>query len=135
MPNKLRALKQNQLPVRKIAIVGGFLILIVSNVITTWMSVHALNLANASSAAEVLGQQDTSKLSTEDKVKSILNVPDSEKPTVATIVDLAEVQKQNPTFYADAKVGDTVLIYSTKAVIYRPDSGKIINIAPVTKAK
>jgi len=67
-----------------------------------------------------------------DKVKKIILVPD-ENPTIATIANLEEVQKQNATFYADAKEGDTVIIFSTKALIYRESEDKIINVAPVTK--
>ena len=67
-----------------------------------------------------------------DKVKKIILVPD-ESPTIATIANLVEVQKQNATFYADAKEGDTVIIFSTKALIYRESEDKIINVAPVTK--
>lgn len=67
-----------------------------------------------------------------DKVKKIILVPD-ENPTIATIANLDEVKKQNATFYADAKEGDTVIIFSTKALIYRESEDKIINVAPVTK--
>lgn len=66
------------------------------------------------------------------KIKKIILVPD-ENPTIATIANLEEVQKQNATFYADAKEGDTVIIFSTKALIYRESEDKIINVAPVTK--
>lgn len=66
------------------------------------------------------------------KIKKTILVPD-ESPTIATIANLTEVQKQNATFYADAKEGDTVIIFSTKALIYRESEDKIINVAPVTK--
>lgn len=67
-----------------------------------------------------------------EKVKKVILVPD-ENPTIATIANLDEVKKQNATFYADAKEGDTVIIFSTKALIYRESEDKIINVAPVTK--
>ncbi|MFS8130571.1 MAG: hypothetical protein ACMG57_01190 [Candidatus Dojkabacteria bacterium] len=67
-----------------------------------------------------------------DKVKKVILVPD-ENPTIATIANLDEVKKQNAAFYSDAKEGDTVIIFSTKALIYRESEGKIINVAPVTK--
>ncbi len=115
---------------------GGFLILLTTNVITMWVAVHALDLASANLVPQVLGQTTTDKqLSPKEKVRQLLEVPDAEEPTEATIVDLPAVQKQNPSFYAEAKSGDTVLIYSTKAVIFRSETGKIVNIAPVTKAK
>ncbi|MEP7103699.1 MAG: hypothetical protein ABI721_03255 [Candidatus Dojkabacteria bacterium] len=77
--------------------------------------------------------QDTAKYNAlTDKIKKIILVP-NESPTIATIANLEEVKSQNATFYADAQEGDTVIIFSTKALIYRESEDKIINVAPVTK--
>lgn len=61
----------------------------------------------------------------------LILVTEDEEPTVATILNVEALQKQNPTFYANAKEGDLLIIYSEKAIIFRRDEKKIINVAPV----
>jgi hypothetical protein len=65
-----------------------------------------------------------------DRVSQIILVPEGD-PTVANIVDVDALRKQNPDFYKDAQNGDRLLLYSTKAIIYREAESKIINVAPV----
>lgn len=127
-------IKTKHLPPQKTLLVGALMVMAAANVISMWASVHSLQVANSLTSSQVLAEQTVNANATiKDKVSAILDVP-AEEPTIATIANLQEVQKENPTFYADAKAGDTVLIYSTKAVIYRGSANKIINIAPVTKA-
>lgn len=69
-----------------------------------------------------------------NKVSQIILLPTDEVPTVATVNDLALLKGQ--AFFANAKKGDRVLIYSKakKAILYDPDSNKIIEVAPVSLA-
>jgi hypothetical protein len=64
------------------------------------------------------------------KVGELIQLPD-EQPTIATVTDLAPLKDQ--PFFASAQVGDKVLIFSQakKAVLYRPSTNKVIEIAPV----
>jgi hypothetical protein len=64
-------------------------------------------------------------------VSKILDVPDGETPTVATISDVDKLKGQ--PFFAKAKKGDKVLIYSNarKAILYDPVAHKIIEVAPL----
>ena len=66
-----------------------------------------------------------------EKVGKIMLLPENELPTVATVSDPAALEGQ--AFFAQAQVGDKVLIYTGRriAILYRPSIGKIINIAPV----
>jgi hypothetical protein len=66
------------------------------------------------------------------KVKELAEVPEDEEPTVATVTDIDKIGDQ--PFFTGAKNGDKVLIYTEakKAILYRPESGKIIEVAPVT---
>lgn len=66
-----------------------------------------------------------------DKLALLMVLPTDEKPTVATVVDVDALRKENPTFYKDAKNGDRLIIYSTKAILFRAEDNKIINVAPV----
>jgi LytR cell envelope-related transcriptional attenuator len=65
------------------------------------------------------------------QVGSLMVLPQNEQPTVATVTDLDKLQGQ--PFFANAQVGDKVLIYSQagKAILYRPGENKIIELAPL----
>lgn len=61
----------------------------------------------------------------------IMKCPPDEKPTVATIIDVEKLKKENLEFYKDAQNGDKFILYKTKAIIFRPEENLIINFAPV----
>ncbi len=58
----------------------------------------------------------------------VIELPD-EKPTIATVNDETKLQAQ--PFFQHAKKGDKVLIFpiSHKALLYRPATDKIIDVA------
>ena len=64
------------------------------------------------------------------KVSKLTILP-AEQPTVATVSDITKLKDQ--VFFNNAKNGDKVLIFknSKKAVIYRPSTNQIIEIAPI----
>lgn len=66
-----------------------------------------------------------------DKIGTLTPLPANETPTVATVTDITKLADQ--PFFANAKNGDKVLIYTQakKAYLYRPSTNKLINIAPV----
>lgn len=65
------------------------------------------------------------------KVGRLMILPEGETPTIATVSDPEALKDQ--AFFADAKKGDKVLIYSNaqKAILYDPEADKIITIAPL----
>lgn len=65
------------------------------------------------------------------EVGKLIELPSDEVPTIATVVDADKVKNQ--AFFASAQNGDKVLLYSKngKAVLYRPSTKKIINVAPI----
>ena len=65
------------------------------------------------------------------ELSQFLILPENEEPTVATVTDL-EALKGQP-FFTNAKKGDKVLIYTKakKAILYDPESKKIIEVAPI----
>lgn len=67
-----------------------------------------------------------------DAVGKLMILPSDEQPTVATVTDLAKLSGQ--PFFAQAQVGDKVLIYQTaaKAILYRPSTNQIIELAPLS---
>jgi len=64
-------------------------------------------------------------------VAKLIILPTGETPTVAVVQDITKLRDQ--TFFAHAKNGDKVLIYTIakKAILYRPSINKIIDVAPV----
>jgi hypothetical protein len=67
-----------------------------------------------------------------DKVGQLIVLPTDEQPTIATVSDLDKLKGQ--PFFAHAELGDKVFIYSgaKKAILYRPSTNKIIELAPLT---
>lgn len=65
------------------------------------------------------------------EVGAYIQLPDNELPTIATVVDVNKVKDQ--AFFAKSENGDKVLIFvkSGKAILYRPSTKKIIEIAPI----
>lgn len=81
------------------------------------------------------GDKPSATEETSDLVERVgrhLVLPQNETPTSATVSDLSKLQGQ--PFFAKAKVGDRVLIYtqSRKAILYDPVADKIVEVAPVT---
>ncbi|TSC60305.1 MAG: hypothetical protein LiPW15_183 [Parcubacteria group bacterium LiPW_15] len=65
------------------------------------------------------------------EVGKLMVLPQGEIPTMATILDPAELVGQ--PFFASAQKGDKVLLYTNarKAILYSPSQNKIVDIAPV----
>lgn len=71
-----------------------------------------------------------------DKVGRLILLPKNEPPSIATINNIALLQKDSP-FYKDAHNGDVLLIYfqAKKAYIYNPTENIIVNTGPVSVEK
>lgn len=64
------------------------------------------------------------------KVREHMNLPDTPEPTVATIVDIEKLKQRN-TFYTPAENGDYLIVTSTRAVLYDPDTDRILDVVPI----
>lgn len=47
---------------------------------------------------------------------------------IETIVKPEELRKLNPVFYQFASVGDNILIYADRAILYNPTADKVIDV-------
>lgn len=74
-------------------------------------------------------QNDVNKLVAQ--VGKLIILPEGEIPTVATVSDPEKLKDQ--AFFAKAKTGDRVLIYTSakKAFLYSPGDNKIVEVAPI----
>lgn len=65
------------------------------------------------------------------KVNKLLELPAKEEPTIATVISKDRLKDQ--AFFAKSDNGDKVLIYTQarKAILYRPSTNKIIEVAPI----
>jgi len=86
----------------------------------------AQNLLNDPTAASQLEVDSITK-----ELAKFMDLPSDEQPTIATVLDREKLQDQ--PFFAKAENGDKVIIYtkSGKAILYRPSSKRIIDLAPI----
>lgn len=91
-----------------------------------YMSLRKENqrLSNPQAAAD----SEANRLKAE--VAQLIELP-NENPTVATVVDVDKLKSQ--PFFASAQNGDRVLLFAQakKAILYRPSSKKIVEVAPI----
>lgn len=106
-------------------------VVIIAAIVTSYLYVQNERtkklLANPQEAAK---EQSKSII---DKVARIIDVP-NEDPQIATVSDSNKLKNQ--PFFAKAENGDKVLIYSNtgRAILYRPSTNKIIEVAPINRA-
>ena len=89
----------------------------------------AINLKNIKNNPEALSQKEMQIILSQ--VGKLIILPEGEVPVIATVTDLSKLEGQQ--FFANAKVGDKVLIYneSKTAILYDPIANKIIDLAPI----
>lgn len=82
-------------------------------------------LSNPTESAKLASEQLVSE------VGQLVVLPTGETPTIATVSDASKLKNQ--AFFAEAENGDKVLIYTQakRAILYRPSTGKVIEIAPI----
>lgn len=65
-----------------------------------------------------------------DRVRQLYDIPTDVEPTVATIVDVTELQKRN-AFYNKAKNGDYLIVTSDRAILFDAQRNVILDVVPV----
>ncbi|KKT92267.1 MAG: hypothetical protein A3E37_01490 [Candidatus Andersenbacteria bacterium RIFCSPHIGHO2_12_FULL_46_9] len=64
------------------------------------------------------------------KVRQHINLPEELQPTVATIIDVDRL-RETSDFYKEAKNGDHLILTETRAILYNPDTDRIVDVVPV----
>lgn len=89
----------------------------------------------AVTAATERAHQQAPITTTDDVVTAVgklIDLPQGETPTVATVTDLSKLR--NEPFFAHATAGDIVLMYTAarEAYLYDPVRNKLVEVGPIT---
>jgi hypothetical protein len=128
-PRKRRARKSRGLPFSWKKLLGGLILI----ALIVWLAHGYIatrnQLEQAKNTPSSAGSTQTDQLI--GKVGQLVDLPQGETPTIATVNDASKLKNQQ--FFASAKDGDKVLIYSKagKAVLYRPSTNRIIDYSTV----
>ncbi len=84
---------------------------------------------------QVAAPQPDANLSIVDRVKRHIYVTSDSQPTVWTITNLDLVKPQNPILFKDAELGDYLVAWSDKAVVYSPTKDRIVGMLMTAPGK
>ncbi|MBX4195609.1 hypothetical protein KW796_01475 [Candidatus Parcubacteria bacterium] len=102
------------------------------------LTVGILSLISTAVLAEKLQKASDPALAAQEEIQKVVAevgrfiiLPDDETPTMATVSDPSKLSGQ--PFFENAEAGDKVLIYtiSRKAILWRPSTKKIIEVASI----
>lgn len=88
-------------------------------------------LANLSAGAKLTDAQVQLVI---DQVSKFMVLPSDEDPSVVVLSDVAMLAEQQP-FYGDAKDGDILVVYSTRAIVYDPKAEKLVSVSPIQRTE
>ena len=106
-------------------------ILLIILVVSLYSSVHYYGKYKALTVDPNIEAQNVTNALVSSLGK-LMELPKDETPTVATISDKEKLANQ--VFFKMAENGDILFAYTTamKAILYRPSTNKIINVAPIS---
>ncbi len=84
---------------------------------------------NPAEAQQAQNTEETSRILA--KLKTLIKIDETDAPTVARVEDAAKLKAANAEFYKNVEKGDYLVIFPTRAIIFRDSSNQIINIAPI----
>lgn len=84
---------------------------------------------NPNAALEDRNADETSRVLT--KLKSVIQIEETDTPTVARVDDPEKLKQANQEFYANVQQGDYLVLYPKRAIIFRESNSQIVNVAPI----
>lgn len=105
-----------------IALVG---LAVFSSILTGNLLTKYPELAGLIKGPEIIKKEEDALIA---EVRSIIELPADERPTVATVTEPEKLSGQK--FFEKAKNGDRILVYNQagKAVLYRPDEKRVVEL-------
>ena len=93
------------------------------------LAIYAFAFGRGSQAVDQKAALEKETEMLTSKISRFMELPEEEQPTLATVTDRSKLKDKN--FFSNAENGDKVLIYakSKKALLYRPSTGKLIDVA------
>lgn len=85
--------------------------------------------ADPTSVQKEKNQAETDRVLT--ALKRTILITETDAPTVARVEDPEKLKASNQAFYKDVQVGDYLVIYPKRAIVYRESNDQIVNIAPI----
>ncbi len=123
----------NRKPVRKLKRLFLFLLLVITSAVAVVFIILLIRRQEdlALTPAEKVKKETAATIAA---IGKLMVLPGGEEPTIASVADITKLASQ--PFFTNAKNGDKVLIYNKarKAILYRPETNMIIEVAPVTIA-
>ena len=124
--------RKTEKKVRKINI--KYLILVLLVLASAGAAVYFWNDAREAKLQTPEGVQARNEQETQsvvDSLKQQLIIEGEDKPTVARVENPEVLIKANADFYKNVQKGDYLVLYPQRAIIYRLEEKKIVNIAPI----
>lgn len=111
---------------RKILLLTGLFVVFLAAVMAYSLIVYRTKHMDPGAAT----QKEIKKLTA--RIGGFMELPAGEQPTLATVADQEKLKGQE--FFSHAQNGDKLLIYpkAKKAILYRPSTGKIIEVTNLT---
>ncbi len=81
-----------------------------------------------------LQSQQSTKESIISNLTDLIILPDESNPKIATISNIDQLKNEDPEFYKNAVNGDTLIIFTSEAIIYRASVNKIVNVAQISQS-
>lgn len=123
-----KSIAQNWIIILFITIVialGAGMFLIYKEYTKTKEEIEALK--DPSRYAQLMEEEDQRVI---EKLSLIMLLPD-ETYEIHEIFDAEAAREQLGEFFKDAQNGDKLIVYTSKAILYRADSNLIVNVGPV----
>ncbi len=124
--------RKTEKKVRKINI--KYLILVLLVLASAGSAVYFWNDAREAKLQTPEGVQARNEQETQsvvDSLKQQLIIEGEDKPTVARVENPEVLIKANAEFYKNVQKGDYLVLYPQRAIIFRLEEKKIVNIAPI----
>ena len=114
---------------KTIFVIVTVILLIIAFIPSLYFYNQYQKLQNQLKNPSLSAKEETQKLLS--RVGTLIELPEGEEPTIATISDRDKLADQ--PFFARAKNGDKLIIYNNakRAILYDPIANKIIDVAPV----
>ena len=87
--------------------------------------------ANSNTDEAVAARNEAESNEVVANLNEVLLTESESEPTVARVEEPQLLRDANPDFYKNVEVGDYLILYPQRAIIFRNAENRIINVAPI----